>query len=71
MPNEAMAGKVARGALQIAAGAVPFVGGVLSAMASAWSEREQADRLGADTAGSQERSGRDLVPRLFMPWLVS
>ena len=37
-------GKVAnisRGALQIAGGAIPFPGGVLSAVAGAWSEGEQ------------------------------
>ena len=33
--------KAARGALQMA-GVVPFAGGVFSALAGAWSEREQA-----------------------------
>lgn len=42
MPDEGKAGKAVRGALQVASGAVPFVGGILSALAGAWSEREQA-----------------------------
>jgi hypothetical protein len=42
MPEEGTAGKAARGALQVASGVVPFVGGILSAMAGAWSEREQS-----------------------------
>jgi hypothetical protein len=42
MPEDGSAAKAARGALQIASGAVPIVGGVLSALAGAWSEREQA-----------------------------
>lgn len=33
--------KVARGALQAIGGAVPFVGGIVSAVAGAWSEHEQ------------------------------
>lgn len=42
MPEEGTVGKAARGALQVASGVVPFVGGILSAMAGAWSEREQS-----------------------------
>jgi hypothetical protein len=42
MPEEGKAGRAARGALQVASGAVPFVGGILSAIAGAWSEKEQA-----------------------------
>jgi hypothetical protein len=42
MPEEGSAGKGIRGALQIASGAIPFAGGVLSAIAGAWSEKEQA-----------------------------
>ena len=42
MPDESKGGKAARGALQIASGAVPFVGGIFSAIAGAWSENEQA-----------------------------
>lgn len=34
--------KISRGALQIIGGAIPGAGGVLSAIASAWSEEEQA-----------------------------
>lgn len=41
MPEESRAAKLARGALQVAGG-VPGVGGVFSAIAGAWSEREQA-----------------------------
>ena len=42
MPEEGKSGKVVRGALQIAGGAIPFAGGLLSALAGAWSEKEQA-----------------------------
>ena len=38
MPDEGNARKVVRGALQVAGGAVPIVGGMLSAIAVAWSE---------------------------------
>jgi hypothetical protein len=33
--------KIGRGALQVAGGAIPFAGGVLSAIAGAWSEKDQ------------------------------
>ena len=33
--------RITRGALQVAGGAIPFAGGVLSAVAGAWSEKEQ------------------------------
>lgn len=42
IPEEGNTGKVVRGVLQAASGAVPLVGGVLSAVLGAWSEREQA-----------------------------
>jgi hypothetical protein len=42
IPEEGNTGKVVRGALQVVSGAVPYVGGVLSAVVGAWSEREQA-----------------------------
>ena len=42
MPEDGKAKKAARGALQDASGAVPLVGGILSAIAGAWSENEQA-----------------------------
>ncbi|WP_347888507.1 hypothetical protein ABHF54_01320 [Nitrosomonas europaea] len=42
IPDEGNAKKVARGTLQVIGGAVPLVGGLLSALAGAWSEREQA-----------------------------
>lgn len=41
-PKDSAVGKISRGALQVAAGAVPFVGGAFSALASAWSDAEQA-----------------------------
>ena len=40
-PEEGKGRKIGRGALQVAGGAVPFVGGLLSAVAGAWSEAEQ------------------------------
>ncbi|MGQ7934719.1 hypothetical protein [Paraburkholderia sp. D1E] len=42
VPSEGAGRKTVRGALQVASGAVPFVGGILSAIAGAWSEHEQA-----------------------------
>jgi hypothetical protein len=41
-PKDGKAGKAIRGAMQVASGAVPLVGGMLSAIAGAWSEHEQA-----------------------------
>jgi hypothetical protein len=41
LPTEGSSPKVARAALQIVGGAVPFAGGLFSAAAGAWSEREQ------------------------------
>jgi hypothetical protein len=40
-PEGHHAGKFIRGGLQIVGGAVPFAGGLLSAVAGAWSEGEQ------------------------------
>lgn len=40
-PQNNNASKIARAALNVAAGAIPFVGGALSAGAAAWSEYEQ------------------------------
>jgi hypothetical protein len=42
MPEEGNAAKISRGALQVVSGAIPMVGGIFSALAGAWSEREQA-----------------------------
>ena len=42
LPEGGNTAKAMRGALQVASGAVPYVGGVLSAIVGAWSEREQA-----------------------------
>lgn len=41
-PKDSAVGKISRGALQVAARAMPFVGGAFSALASAWSDAEQA-----------------------------
>jgi hypothetical protein len=41
MPPGVKGGMAARGLLAVAGGAIPFAGGLLSAAASAWSEREQ------------------------------
>lgn len=40
-PEGGKVAKISRGALQVVGGGVPFVGGVLSAIAGAWSEGEQ------------------------------
>lgn len=40
-PESGKIAKISRGALQVIGGAVPFAGGVLSAVAGAWSEGEQ------------------------------
>lgn len=40
VPDESIASKTARGALQVAS-AIPYVGGIFSAIAGAWSENEQ------------------------------
>ncbi len=40
-PQSSKAGMVARGAIQAIGGAVPFIGGVFSAIAGAWGEKEQ------------------------------
>jgi hypothetical protein len=42
LSEEGNVGKAMRGALQVASGVVPLVGGILSAIVGAWSEREQA-----------------------------
>ena len=41
LPDDGKAAKISRGALQVVGGAVPFAGGILSAIAGAWSENEQ------------------------------
>jgi hypothetical protein len=41
MPESGKVAKISRAALQVASGAIPFVGGALSALAGAWSEAEQ------------------------------
>ncbi|MBW2663413.1 MAG: hypothetical protein JRD93_15855 [Deltaproteobacteria bacterium] len=41
LPKSGKVARISRGALQAIGGAVPFAGGVLSAVAGAWSEGEQ------------------------------
>ena len=41
LPDGTKSAKIARGALQVVGGAVPLAGGILSAIAGAWSESEQ------------------------------
>lgn len=41
LPEDGKAAKISRGALQVVGGVVPFAGGILSAIAGAWSESEQ------------------------------
>src|SRR5580704_10537583 len=41
LPEGGKGGMAARGALNVAAGAIPFAGGLFAAAAGAWSEREQ------------------------------
>jgi len=41
LPKENKKSKASRGALQVIGGAIPYAGGVFSAIASAWSEHEQ------------------------------
>ena len=41
LPEDGKAAKISRGALQVIGGVVPFAGGILSAIAGAWSENEQ------------------------------
>lgn len=42
-PESSKVAKASRGALQAAGGLIPFAGGVLSAFAGAWSEKEQEE----------------------------
>ena len=41
MPKCSKGGKVTKGALQVVGGAIPVAGGIFSAIAGAWSEKEQ------------------------------
>ncbi|MBL7105842.1 MAG: hypothetical protein ISS18_16075 [Bacteroidales bacterium] len=43
LPESTKGKKIAKGALQVAGGAIPFAGGLLSAVAGAWSEKEQEE----------------------------
>jgi hypothetical protein len=73
MPNDSNAAKAVRGALQAASGAVPLVGGILSALAGAWSEREQAKvnrffeqwvRMLHDEIREKEATGIEIMSRV-------
>lgn len=41
LPESSKGEKITRGALQVVSGAIPFAGGIFSAIAGAWSEQEQ------------------------------
>ena len=41
LPDDGKTAKISRGTLQVVGGVVPFAGGILSAIAGAWSENEQ------------------------------
>ena len=41
IPESGKKAKISRGAIQAIGGAIPFVGGIFSAVAGAWSENEQ------------------------------
>ena len=73
IPEEGNVAKAARGALQAASGAVPVVGGILSALVGAWSEREQAKvnrffaqwvRMLADEIREKEATVIEIMSRL-------
>lgn len=55
--------KITRGILNIAAGAVPFVGGALAATSAAWSEREQ-DRVNEFLKYRQQIFEKELAEQL-------
>lgn len=75
LPPEGNTPKVARGALQIIGGAVPFAGGLFSAAAGAWSENEQSRvnkflqhwlKMLEDEIREQERTILEIMARLNM-----
>ena len=41
IPGGGKSAKITRGALQVVGGAIPYIGGFLSAVAGVWSEKEQ------------------------------
>lgn len=74
-PEEGKGRKIGRGALQVAGGAVPFVGGLFSAVAGAWSEAEQEKvnrffqhwvKMLEDELKEKERTIIEIMARLDM-----
>ena len=73
LPGQGNTGKVVRGMLQVGGGAIPFVGGILAAVAGAWSERDQ-ERINEaideylmrikDETGEQKRTLGEIIIRL-------
>jgi len=73
LPDQGNTGKIVRGLLQIGGGAIPFAGGILSAIAGAWSEQDQK-RLNEiieeylmrikDEAGEQKKTLAEIIFRL-------
>lgn len=68
-----LGGKIARGGLQAVGGAIPLVGGVLSAVAGAWGEKEQEKvneflrywlRMLQDELREQEQTMAEILSRL-------
>ena len=73
IPKTVKGAKLARGALQIASGAVPIVGGFLAAVAGAWSEKDQERvnqffahwvRMIEDEIREKERTVAEVMARL-------
>jgi hypothetical protein len=73
IPSESITPKIARGALQVVGGIIPFAGGILSAAAGAWSENEQERvnnffrqwiKMLEDEIREKERTILEIVSRL-------
>lgn len=73
LPDGPKSAKIARGALQAIGGAVPFAGGIFSAIAGAWSESEQEKvnrffeqwvRMLQDEIKEKERTILEIMARL-------
>jgi hypothetical protein len=73
LPGATNAGRASRGALQVAGGAIPLVGGFLSAVAGAWSERDQEKvnrffehwmRMIEDEIREKEKTVAEVIARL-------
>lgn len=74
-PNEGRGPKIARGALQVIGGAIPFAGGLFSAAAGAWSENEQEKvneflkqwiKMLEDEVREKEKTVLEIMARLDM-----